>query len=400
MATSRAKMRLVEDEPPESLLIESKASVDGDLFSLGATVNLDSIFITTAQLDAPGPRIVFASPAFSRMMGYLEAELMGSSSLILHGPKTDSQVLMRLHERMTAGESFSGEMIYYRKDGSECEMEMEVSPIRDHRGVITHFVAVHRAPRKGREERKRFEAMVFRAQRMESIGALASSMAHDLNNVLAPILMALHTLQQKFTDEGRCLALIRQCAEQGKDLVERVLTFARGAEDELVPLPTNNLIAGIARILEETLPKNIELQVQAPDDLWSVIGDATQLQQVLMNLCINARDAMPTGGKLVIDARNRFLTEEERRLLQGSAQIQFVRITVTDTGVGIPREIINNVFDPFFTTKERGRGSGLGLPTVLSIVRGHGGFINLLSQVGRGTEFKVYLPAQSSRLEA
>jgi PAS domain S-box-containing protein len=392
-------MRLIEEDPPQSLLIDSRASVDRGLFGLGAMESLDSIFITTAQLDGAGPQIVFVSPAFSRMTGYREEELTGRTPVILQGPKTDDGVLRRLHDRMTAGESFSGEMVYYRKDGSELAVELQVSPIRDHRGEITHFVSTHRAPGKDDAEKRRLEAVVLRAQRMESIGALASAMAHDLNNVLAPILMALHTLQQKFTDEGRCLALIRQSAEQGKGLVERVLAFARGAEGEFAPLPTISLIGGVARILEETLPKNIELQVQTPDDLWSVIGDTTQLQQVLMNLCINARDAMPAGGKLRIEAGNRCLSQVESRLPPSEPPNRFVRITVADTGVGIPREVIDHVFDPFFTTKDRGQGSGLGLSTVLAIVHGHGGFINLLSQVGKGTEFKVYLPAQSSRIE-
>ena len=392
-------MRLIESEPPRSLLTECKTSFDGGLFDLEVVESLDSIFITTAQLDAPGPQIVFVSPAFSRMMGYRAEELMGRTLGALYGPKTDHEALRRLQDRMAAGESFSGEMTYYRKDGSECAVELQVSPIHDHRGVITHFVSIQRGLGKNGAETKRLEAMVLRAQRMESIGALASAMAHDLNNVLAPILMALQTLQQKFTDEGRCLALIRRSAEQGKDLVERVLAFARGAEGERAPLQTINLIGDIAKILEGTLPKNIDLQVQAPDDLWSVIGDATQMRQVLMNLCINARDAMPAGGKLMIEAGNRYLDQEERRLPSGSPPKQYVRITVADTGVGIPREIIEHVFDPFFTTKEQGLGSGLGLSTVLAIVRGHGGFINLLSQVGKGTEFKIYLPAQSSRFE-
>jgi len=246
-------------------------------------------------------------------------------------------------------------------------------------------------------EKKRFESMVMRAQRMESIGALASAMAHDLNNVLAPILMGLHALQQRLTDENsrRWLSLMQKSAERGKDLIERVLAFARGAEGELASLQTTNLIGDIARILEETLPKNIELQVQTPGDLWSVVGDTTQIYQMLMNLCLNARDAMPAGGKLMIKARNRYLVEEERRLLPNPRQTQYVRITVADTGVGVPREILDRVFDPFFTTKERGQGSGLGLSIVLAIVRGHGGFVNFFSKVGKGTEFKVYLPALS-----
>ena len=246
-------------------------------------------------------------------------------------------------------------------------------------------------------EKKRLEAMVLQAQRMESVGALASALAHDLNSALAPILMGLGALQQRCADEEsrRWLSLMSKSAERGKDLVERVLAFARGAEGECAPLRTAELIGDIARILKETLPKNIELQVRVPNDLWSVIGDATQIGQVLMNLCINARDAMPAGGKLMIRARNRYLVEEERRLAPGAPHQRYVRVTVADTGAGIPREVISRVFDPFFTTKEKGKGTGLGLATVLAIVRGHGGFVSLFSKVGKGTEFKVYLPAQS-----
>jgi PAS domain S-box-containing protein len=474
----------------------------------------DSILITTAQRGSLDPQIVFVNPAFSQMTGYQSEEVIGKTIGILHGPKTDREALGKLKERIDRGESYSTEMINYRKDGSEYTVEWHISPIRSQNKEITHFVSVqhdisdrkrteerlreqadlldnatdaivllsleekitywnsgaqrlygwtfdevrdrrlidvlHRdgtAPndhtrqllatqaewrgelthvtKDGREvmvesrwtllrdarnnpksifvintditEKKRLESVVLRAQRMESIGALASGIAHDLNNVLAPILMALHTLKQRFTDESsqRWLSLVHKSAERGKDLVERVLAFASGAEGERAPLQTANLIYDLARILGETLPKDIELHVQVPDDLWSVIGDTTQIHQVLMNLCINARDAMPAGGKLLIKARNRYLTEAEERLVTNPLQKQYVRITVADTGVGIPSEIIDRIFDPFFTTKDKGKGSGLGLATALSIVRGHGGFINLSSKVGIGTEFKIYLPAGS-----
>jgi signal transduction histidine kinase len=246
-------------------------------------------------------------------------------------------------------------------------------------------------------EMKRLDAMVLQAQRVESVGALATALAHDLNSALAPILMGLRALQQTCADEEsqRWLTLMHKSAERGKDLIERVLAFARGVEGECAPLQTAELIDDIAGILEDTLPENIELRVRAPNDLWSVIGDATQIGQILMNLCLNARDAMPAGGKLVIRARNRYLGEEERRLVPGAPQREYVRVTVADTGVGIPREIIGHIFEPFFTTKERGKGTGLGLSTALAIVRSHGGFLSLFSKVGKGTEFKVYLPAQA-----
>jgi signal transduction histidine kinase len=200
------------------------------------------------------------------------------------------------------------------KDGSEYSLELRVSPNCDRRGARAYFVPAQRGPNnEDREdiEKKRLEAMVLQAQRMESVGALASALAHDLNSALAPILMGLGALQQKCADEEsrRWLSLMRLSAERGKDMVERVLAFARGGVGECVPLRAAEMIRDVARILKDTLPKNIELQVRVPKDLWSVIGDATQIGQVLMNLCINARDAMPAGGKLMIRARNRFLVE-------------------------------------------------------------------------------------------
>jgi signal transduction histidine kinase len=262
--------------------------------------------------------------------------------------------------------------------------------------ALADFVPVQRYLSGEGAEKERLEAMVLRAQRMESVGALTSALAHDLSSALAPILMGLCALQERCLDEEsrRWLALMLKSAERGKGLIERVLAFARGAEGESAPLHPTELIGDIAGILKKTLPENIELQVRAPKDLWRVIGDAAQIGQVLMNLCINARDAMPAGGKLMIKAGNHYLVEEEKRLAPGAPRRRYVRVTVADTGVGIPREIIGHIFDPFFTTKERGKGTGLGLSTVLSIVRSHGGFVSLLSKVGKGSEFKVYLPAQ------
>jgi signal transduction histidine kinase len=287
------------------------------------------------------------------------------------------------------------------KDGSEYSVELRVSPACGRHGERAHSVPMRHGLDGEGVEWERLEAMVLQAQRMESVGALAGALAHDLNSALAPILMGLGALQQRRLDEEsrRWLALMRKSAERGKDLVERVLAFARGSEGERAPIRTAELIGDIAGILKETLPKNIELQLRVPNDLWSVIGDSTQIGQVLMNLCINARDAMPTGGKLMIRARNRYLVEEERRLAPGAPQRRYVRVTVADTGVGIPRGVIDRVFDPFFTTKEKGKGTGLGLGAVLAIVRGHGGFVSLFSKVGKGTEFKVYLPAQAPDVE-
>ncbi|MGE0126872.1 MAG: PAS domain S-box protein [Blastocatellales bacterium] len=337
--------------------------------------------------------ITFWSRGAERLYGWKFDEVKGKrlvEFLYKETPPDFDELEQTLYEQG----KWRGELEQVTKGGDEIVVESRRTLIRDELGNPKSVFVINTDI----SEKKQFEAVVLRAQRLESIGSLASAIAHDLNNVLAPILMALHTLQQRFTDENsqRWLSLMHKSAERGKDLIERVLAFARGAEGERAPLPTANLIRDIARILKETLPKNIELQVQTPEDLWNVIGDTTQIHQVLMNLCINARDAMPDGGKLMIKARNRYLVEEEKRLVTNPLQKQYVRITVADTGAGIPQEIIDRVFDPFFTTKDKGKGSGLGLSTALAIVRGHGGFVNLFSKVGKGTEFKVYLPAQES----
>ena len=245
-------------------------------------------------------------------------------------------------------------------------------------------------------ERRLLEAQLLRSQRLESIGALASGIAHDLNNVLAPIVMAIHTLQQRFTDETsqRWLSIIRRSSERGRELIDKVVAFAKGASGELLPLRPANLIEEVGKMLQETFPKNVELQIEIAPDLWEVQGDATQLHQVLMNLCLNARDAMPDGGKLTISAGNSQLGEKDVRLLPDASPGTYVQILVQDSGVGIPPQLLDRVFEPFFTTKEVGKGSGLGLSTVLGIVRAHGGFVNLQSQPGAGTQFYVYLPAQ------
>ena len=251
-------------------------------------------------------------------------------------------------------------------------------------------------------EKKRLEEQFLRMQRLESIGALASGIAHDLNNWLAPIMLSLHTLQQRFTDANsqKWLSLIRKSAERSRDLIDQVLTFAKGTAGERAPLGTSNIISDVAKIVREVVPSNISLDLDLPEDLWSVIGDATQVHQVMMNLCINARDAMPEGGSLLITAINEVLADDDVRVNNGVKPGRFVQISVTDTGVGMTPELMDRAFEPFFTTKENGLGSGLGLSTALGIIRSHGGFINVTSSIGKGSQFKVYLPATKSKPES
>ncbi len=239
------------------------------------------------------------------------------------------------------------------------------------------------------------EAQFLRAQRMESIGTLAGGIAHDLNNVLSPILMAIDMLQLKTTDETskKWFDVLRANAERGGNMVRQVLSFARGVEGERVALQPKHLIKEIVKILRETLPKSIQINFQILDDLWVISADATQMHQVLMNLCVNARDAMPEGGSISIKAENVVVDDNYARMHLEAKPGRFVVISVFDTGPGIAPDIQGRIFEPFFTTKEMSKGTGLGLSTALTIVKSHGGFINVYSEVHKGSQFALYLPA-------
>lgn len=247
-------------------------------------------------------------------------------------------------------------------------------------------------------ERKKLESQYLRAQRMESIGTLASGIAHNLGNLLSPILLSIQMLMRKFTDEEsqHMLAILKINAERAGEMIKQVLEFARGIEGERIELQLVHLIKEVAKILEGTFPKAIDIKVSVDGDLSPVVGDATQLHQVLMNLGVNARDAMPGGGSLTIAAENIYLDETYARMHFEAEQGRYVVIRVADTGTGMPPEVIEKIYEPFFTTKEQGKGTGLGLPSIRGIVKGHGGFIDVHSEVGKGTEFRIYIPAATS----
>jgi nitrogen-specific signal transduction histidine kinase/CheY-like chemotaxis protein len=244
-------------------------------------------------------------------------------------------------------------------------------------------------------EKKKVESQLLRAQRLESIGTLASGIAHDLNNVLSPVMMALEVLQMRNTDEESrfWLKMLEESVGRGAGMVKQVLSFARGTEGRRAPVNLKHLIAEVANIVKETFPKSISIRYGAQAGLWGVYADPTQFHQVLLNLVVNARDAMPQGGTLSVEAENRALDESYAGTGAEARPGRYVAVTVSDTGVGMPPEVVERIFDPFFTTKEVGQGTGLGLSTALTIVKGHGGFMNVYSAPGRGTKFTVYVPA-------
>jgi PAS domain S-box-containing protein len=247
-------------------------------------------------------------------------------------------------------------------------------------------------------EQKRIETEFLRAQRMDSIGALAGGMAHDLNNALSPILMGVQLIRRKIHDPEtqQMLRVIETNTHRGADMVRQVLTFARGREGDRELLDVGRLLREMEHIARQTLPRTIDVSTLTPPDLWPVMGNSTQLHQILLNLCINARDAMPEGGQLTLAADNVELTATEAGLMPNATPGAHVMMLVSDTGTGIAPEILPRLFQPFFSTKGAGHGTGLGLSTVARIVRNHGGFVSVKSEIGVGSTFEVYFPRAES----
>ncbi|HKQ32989.1 MAG TPA: ATP-binding protein, partial [Thermodesulfobacteriota bacterium] len=243
-------------------------------------------------------------------------------------------------------------------------------------------------------ESKALETQLLRSQRLESVGKLAGGIAHDLNNILQPILMSIQLLNTRISDDKsrNWLEILDRSAQRGADLIKQILSFARGLESRKQPFDIKYLAKDVKKILDETFPKLINLRMDIEEGLPPVTGDYTQLNQVFMNLCVNARDAMPEGGDLQIRIRKIARGKDEMPVFIESEVPDFIVIEVSDTGTGIAPEHMDSIFDPFFTTKSSDMGTGLGLSTVYGIIKGHGGFINVESRVGKGTTFTVYLP--------
>ena len=334
-------------------------------------------------------RVEYWNHGAEKLYGWNAAEVQGKqASTFLH----DDPPATALAARMAVTESgkWSGECKHLRKDGGMVMVRSRWTLVRDELGKPKSILIINTDI----TEQKRVEEQFLRAQRLESIGTLASGVAHDLNNILVPILMAAPLLRGDLPKEERekFLAIVESSAERGASIVKQVLTFARGADGDRVLLQPIYLIGEIAKIAERTFPKSITVRTRYPENLRLLEADATQLHQVLLNLAINARDAMPHGGNLTLSVENFDVDDHYASMTPGAKPGPHVMMQVSDTGTGIPRHIIDKIFDPFFTTKGVGLGTGLGLSTVLGIVKSHGGFMHVYSEAGH-TSFKVFLPA-------
>jgi PAS domain S-box-containing protein len=335
-------------------------------------------------------RITYWNRSAERLYGWTAEEAVGRSikELLYRDPTT---FMAATAAALTKGE-WVGELEQVDRHGRAMTVEGRWTRVTDERGEPASILAINTDI----TEKKKVEAQFLRAQRMESIGTLAGGIAHDLNNVLAPILVSIELIRDevKSEDGHAMLKTLESCAQRGADLVRQVLGFARGVEGERMEVNVGHLLRDIRQIIRETFPRNIEISTQSPRDLWPVLGDPTQLHQVFMNLCVNARDAMPQGGHLQVAADNVELDEMYAGMHPDARPGSYLVVTVKDSGTGIPATVRDRMFEPFFTTKEIGKGTGLGLSTTLAIVRSHGGWINVCSEPGQGSSFKVYLPGK------
>jgi len=342
--------------------------------------------------DLASERVTFWNSGAERLYGWTSAEAMGKSlgELIFADP-TQLESFTRL--LLAAGE-FRGEMKQVAKDGKDLTVDARSTLVRNADGSPKSILIINTDI----TEQKKLETHLLRAQRLESIGTLASGVAHDLNNILTPILVCAEVLKDdaKQEDIPALVSMIEECAKRGANVVKQVLTFARGIEGERVVIKPSHLIQEMIDIAQKTFPKTIEILSHYKDDLWPIKCDPTQLHQVLLNLSVNARDAMPKAGSITIGAENFDVDEHYASMTPGAKTGPHIIFSVTDTGGGMPHSTIEKIFDPFFTTKEAGKGTGLGLSTALGIVKSHGGFISVNSEIGSGTTFKVFLPAEAS----
>lgn len=336
--------------------------------------------------------ILFWNKGAERMYGSTSSEAVGRNAvdILQINPERFQEVSASTLQK---GE-WNGELRHVSATGRKLVVEARWTLVCDHEGAPKSILAIDTDI----TEKKQIENQFLRAQRMESIGTLAGGVAHDLNNILAPILMSIQILKLTARDleTTDILNTIEKSAKRGADIVRQVLSFARGLESQRTEVTIKDLVDEIENIIRGTFPKNIQVEVSVSNGVWTIDGDSTQIHQIILNLCVNARDAMPNGGTLKISVENGVLDENYSAMNLQAKPGRYVIISVADSGVGMSQQIIDKIFDPFFTTKELSKGTGLGLSTVMAVIKSHEGLINVYSEPGRGSTFKVYLPAMES----
>lgn len=376
-------------------IIESHAATEQEKKLITAVEqSADSIVIT----DNTGT-IIYVNPAVEKITGYNSRELIGQNPRVLKSGEHDQSFYKALWDTITDGKTWSGRFVNRRKDGATYQEEATISPVLNGVGKITNFVAVKRDVTKNLE----LQAQLFQAQKMEAIGILAGGFAHDFNNLLQVILGYLELILSSQSLPAQLQANLEEiglAARSGATLVNRMLVFGRKTPTQIESVNLNTIVEQVRSLLGRSMPKLIAIELLMDKDLWVISADPGQMEQLLMNLAINARDAMPDGGRLTIETQNVVLDEEYHNVHLGLKEGRYALLSVTDTGAGMDEDTAKHIFEPFFTTKEVGKGTGLGLSVVYGIVEQHCGKIICDSQRSVGTKFDVYFPAIEETLNA
>jgi PAS domain S-box-containing protein len=343
-------------------------------------------------ISTPGGKFIDINPAGVEFYGYSSKDEL-LSSLDVRDTYADPGDRVKLLDAISKqGFVKDYELLLKRKNGQQRVALVTATAERDDEGTVLAFRAILRDI----TEAKQLQQQFFQAQKMESIGTLAGGIAHDFNNILGGILGYASYMKTKMKEGEpyyKYIDIIEKSSEHAAELTAKLLAFARGGKYDIKPLNLNKLIGETLQIIMRTFDKSIDVETHLHDPLPTVEADASQLQQVLMNLCVNAADAMPTGGRLIIETTVETLADEYIRSNAGAKAASYVRLSVTDTGIGMDEETRKRIFEPFFTTKEEGKGTGLGLAMVYGVVKNHGGFVHVYSEPGHGTTFRIHVPA-------
>ena len=355
--------------------------------------NIQEIFYI---VDVPSGNFLYVSPAFTVLFGRTAEALLQTRQTWFDAvhPEDRERVQESIAHRSSGATGVEYRIVHV--DGQTHWVRDRSFAVKDGQGRVYR----HTGLAEDITERKNAEQAILRRQRMESLGTLASGVAHDLNNALAPISLGAHLLRKKYPKEDRIISGMQASAQHGANMVRQLLTFAKGIDGERTALSTLHLFSNLATLIESTFHRNVTLRVTCPPDIPPVFGDETQLHQVLLNLCVNARDAMPDGGTLELDAFTRHVDQTYASTIPEARLGEYVVWQVADSGEGIPPAVLERIFDPFFTTKSPDKGTGLGLSTVAGIVRSHGGFVRVASSPGQRTIFSVFLPSALERSRA
>jgi PAS domain S-box-containing protein len=385
---SSAEINLAWSVADQVALALARAQLDNERRRLSAAIEqtAESVIITD-----PDGTILYVNPAFERITGYSRTEVIGQNPRLLKSGRHDEAFYREMWSTLNAGEVWRGRIVNRRKDGSLYTEEETITPVRDENGLIVNYVAVKRDVTRELQ----LEEQYRQAQKMEAVGRLTAGVAHDFNNLLTVIngfTALLKTELPPDSPQQESLDKIIDSGRRAASLTRQLLTFSRKQHVEPKVVYFNLLVTEMSKMLQRVIGEDIALETKLAPDLWPVKIDPTQIDQVIINLAVNARDAMPQGGKLTIETANVTLDRTYTRQHANVTPGDYVLLAISDNGIGMGDEIKAHLFEPFFTTKELGKGTGLGLATVFGIVKQSGGHIWVYSEPGYGTTFKIYLP--------